>query len=68
MPRPQQGKHKQRYDVVRAVLSERVVYDDNVPRVWYQDDHVNGLMFTCKQAQLNFDKPAGLVQRIVQVW
>lgn len=59
------GKHKHKWDYLREVLAERIVYDDNLPRLWYADPSARGLLFSCKQAQVNLDKPAGVVQRVM---
>ncbi|KXZ52828.1 hypothetical protein GPECTOR_8g211 [Gonium pectorale] len=58
------GKHKHKWDYLREVLAERVVYDDIYHRVWYTDDSMSqGVIFSCKQGQVNMDRPIGLVQR-----
>ncbi|EFJ45471.1 hypothetical protein VOLCADRAFT_105916 [Volvox carteri f. nagariensis] len=58
------GKHKHKWDYLREVLAERVVYDDMMHRLWYTDDNmVQGVIFACKQGQVNMDRPIGLVQR-----
>lgn len=42
------------------ILSEKIVYDDMVHRAWYADEGLTqGLLFACKQAQVNLDKPVG---------
>lgn len=62
------GKHKHKWDYLREVLAERVVYDDMLHRVWYMDDSCNqGILFACKQAQINLERPLGLVQRVSPV-
>lgn len=54
------GKHKHKWDYLRQLLQEKVVYDDIMPRVWYADEaHTQGVLYSCKQAQLNLDKPMG---------
>ncbi|GIL46734.1 hypothetical protein Vafri_3654 [Volvox africanus] len=58
------GKHKHKWDYLREVLAERVVYDDMLQRLWYADDTMTqGIIFACKQGQVNMDRPIGLVQR-----
>ncbi|GFR43768.1 hypothetical protein Agub_g4882 [Astrephomene gubernaculifera] len=58
------GKHKHKWDYLREVLAERVVYDDMLHRIWYADECMSqGVIFTCKQGQVNLDRPYGLVQR-----
>ncbi|GLC37795.1 hypothetical protein PLESTB_001477500 [Pleodorina starrii] len=58
------GKHKHKWDYLREVLAERVVYDDMLHRLWYTDDSMSqGIIFACKQGQVNMDRPIGLVQR-----
>eukprot|EP00955_Chlamydomonas_euryale_P099721 365239-Chlamydomonas_euryale.AAC.1 len=32
------GKHKHKWDFLREVLTERIVYDDMVHRAWFTDD------------------------------
>jgi hypothetical protein len=47
------GKHRHKWDFLRQVLSDRVVYDDNSARVWFFDDMARrGLLYSCKQAQV----------------
>lgn len=54
------GKHKHKWDYLREVLSERVVYDDMLHRLWYCDDScTQGVLFSCKQGQINMDRPIG---------
>ncbi|MEW5306145.1 MAG: hypothetical protein WDW36_008633 [Sanguina aurantia] len=61
------GKHKHKWDYLRELLQEKVVYDDITPRVWFADElHTQGVLYSCKQAQLNLDKPVGLVRRVKQ--
>lgn len=44
------GKHKHKWDYLRDILLERVVYDDHVHRVWHSDDSMErGLVFAVKQ-------------------
>ncbi|KAG2498858.1 hypothetical protein HYH03_003050 [Edaphochlamys debaryana] len=58
------GKHKHKWDYLREVLAERVVYDDMLHRLWYTDDSCGqGVIFSCKQGQVNMERPIGLVQR-----
>lgn len=52
------GKHKHKYDFLRDVLSERIVFDDAVHRAWFTDD-TYGLLFACKQAQVHMERPIG---------
>ncbi|PNG99636.1 hypothetical protein TSOC_014581, partial [Tetrabaena socialis] len=52
------GKHKHKWDYLREVLGERVVYDDMLHRLWHTDDSMSqGVIFTCKQGQINMDRP-----------
>lgn len=61
------GKHKHKWDYLREVLQERIVYDDMLHRAWYTDESMSqGLLFACKQGQVNMDKPIGLLQRVIQ--
>ncbi len=54
------GKHKHKWDYLREVLGERVVYDDMLHRLWYCDDScTQGVLFSCKQGQINMDRPIG---------
>lgn len=54
------GKHKHKWDYLRELLQEKVVYDDLIPRVWFADElHTQGVLYSCKQAQLHLDKPTG---------
>lgn len=54
------GKHKHKWDYLREVLFEKIVYDDMVHRAWYTDESMQqGLLFACKQAQINLEKPIG---------
>ncbi|PNW75496.1 hypothetical protein CHLRE_12g529050v5 [Chlamydomonas reinhardtii] len=58
------GKHKHKWDYLREVLAERVVYDDMLHRLWYTDESMTqGVLFACKQGQVNMERPIGLVQR-----
>ncbi|KAG2453449.1 hypothetical protein HYH02_001670 [Chlamydomonas schloesseri] len=58
------GKHKHKWDYLREVLVERVVYDDMLHRLWYTDESMTqGVLFACKQGQINMERPIGLVQR-----
>ena len=44
------GKHKHKWDYLRDILLERVVYDDHAHRAWYPDSNMtHGLVYTCKQ-------------------
>lgn len=59
------GKHRHKWDYLREVLSEKIVYDDTQHRVWWTDDsHTQGVLFTVKQGQSIMDKPFGLVERV----
>lgn len=54
------GKHKHKWDYLREILFEKIVYDDVNHRAWYTDDSKSqGLLFAAKQAQINMDKPVG---------
>lgn len=54
------GKHKHKWDYLREILSEKIVYDDMLHRGWYTDDNMTqGLLFACKQGQINMEKPIG---------
>lgn len=54
------GKHKHKWDYLREVLAERVVYDDMMHRIWYMDESMSqGVLFSCKQGQVNMDRPIG---------
>jgi hypothetical protein len=47
------GKHRHKWDYLRQVLSERIVYDDNRQRVWFFDHMATkGLLYSCRQAQV----------------
>lgn len=47
------GKHRHKWDYLRQVLSERIVYDDNRQRVWFFDHlATKGLLYSCRQAQV----------------
>jgi len=61
------GKHKHKWVYLHNILLERVVYDDQAHRAWYADVNMTqGLVYACKQAQVSFDKPLGLLQRTQQ--
>lgn len=62
------GRHRHKWDFLRQVLAERVVYDDNNFRVWYAPGSNGcGLLYATKQAQIqNMDKPAGVAQRVAR--
>mmetsp|Transcript_40431 Transcript_40431/g.89814 ORF Transcript_40431/g.89814 Transcript_40431/m.89814 type:complete len:922 (-) Transcript_40431:1054-3819(-) len=61
------GKHKHKWDYLREILLEKIVYDDMLHRAWYADDAMTqGLLFSCKQAQVNMDKPIGILHRLNQ--
>lgn len=54
------GRHKHKWDYLKEVLSERIVYDDMLHRVWYADQQQSqGVLFTCKQGVVVMDKPFG---------
>lgn len=54
------GKHKHKWDYLREILLEKIVYDDMVHRAWYADETMmQGLLFACKQGQVNLEKPFG---------
>lgn len=54
------GKHKHKWDYLREVLAERVVYDDMLHRLWYTDESMTqGVLFACKQGQVNMERPIG---------
>ncbi len=47
------GRHRHKWDFLRSLLDERVVYDDNAFRVWYAPGTSGtGLLFAAKQAQV----------------
>lgn len=47
------GRHRHKWDFLRNVLSEKVVYDDNAFRVWYAPEGNGcGLLYSTKQAQV----------------
>ncbi|KAF6262534.1 hypothetical protein COO60DRAFT_1624938 [Scenedesmus sp. NREL 46B-D3] len=62
------GRHRHKWDFLRAVLADKVVYDDNAFRVWFAPDSNGcGLLYATKQAQVqNLDKPAGVAQRVTR--
>lgn len=62
------GRHRHKWDFLRAVLADKVVYDDNAFRVWYSPGSNGcGLLYATKQAQVqNMDKPAGVAQRVTR--
>ncbi|GFH24025.1 uncharacterized protein HaLaN_21738 [Haematococcus lacustris] len=62
------GKHKHKWDYLRATLNH-IVYDDNAHRAWLlpeggSDPGSLGLLFACRQGQVNLDKPAGVIYRV----
>ncbi len=62
------GKHKHKWDYLREVLAERVVYDDMLHRLWYTDDSMSqGVIFACKQGQVNMDRPVGAFPSMLAV-
>lgn len=47
------GRHKHKWDSLRQVLAEKIVYDDNNIRVWMAPDGSGqGLLYYAKQAQV----------------
>ncbi len=45
---------------LRRILLEKIVYDDMLHRAWYTDEAMaQGLLFACKQGQVNMEKPFG---------
>ncbi len=52
------GRHKHKWDYLREILAENVVYDDMVYRMWMESDS-QGLLFASKQGQANMEKPIG---------
>jgi hypothetical protein len=47
------GRHKHKWDSLRQVLADKVVYDDNNMRVWMNPDGSGqGLLYYAKQAQV----------------
>ncbi|KAG1679301.1 hypothetical protein FOA52_009331 [Chlamydomonas sp. UWO 241] len=60
------GKHKHKWDYLREILNERIVYDDILHRGWFTDETMSqGLLYACKQGQVTLEKPFGLAQRAV---
>ena len=60
------GKHKYKWDFLREVLHEKIVYDDTMTRAWFSDDAMTqGLVYTCKQGQIHLDRPFGVAQRVI---
>lgn len=59
------GKHKHKWDYLRNILLERVVYDDQAHRAWYSDDSMeHGLVFACKQVGTSVDVyPCALIPK-----
>lgn len=48
------GKHKHKWDFLRSVLTDKVVYDDSNIRVWYAPEAGGGgLLYYAKQAQVS---------------
>ena len=42
-----------KWDYLREVLMEKIVYDDVTHRAWYTDETKStGLLFACKQARV----------------
>ncbi|GAX76070.1 hypothetical protein CEUSTIGMA_g3513.t1 [Chlamydomonas eustigma] len=61
------GRHKHKWDFLREILMERIVYDDMLHRAWFADEaQTQGVLYTCKQGQVNMEKPLGLVYRVNQ--
>ena len=55
------GKHKHKWDYLRDILLERVVYDDHAHRAWYPDSNMtHGLVYTCKQVCVGVCVRAGV--------
>jgi hypothetical protein len=47
------GRHKHKWDSLRQVLTEKIVYDDNNIRIWMAPDGTGqGLLYYTKQAQV----------------
>jgi hypothetical protein len=47
------GRHRHKWDFLRAVLADKVVYNDNAFRVWYAPGSNGcGLLYATKQAQV----------------
>lgn len=47
------GRHKHKWDSLRAVLADKIVYDDNNIRIWMAPDGSGqGLLYYAKQAQV----------------
>uniref|UniRef100_A0A7R9V475 Uncharacterized protein n=1 Tax=Chlamydomonas euryale TaxID=1486919 RepID=A0A7R9V475_9CHLO len=58
------GRHKHKWEYLREVLADKVVYDDTLNRIWMGSNNI-GLLYTCKQGQVSLEKPSGLVQQLV---
>ncbi|KAG1681310.1 hypothetical protein FOA52_007356 [Chlamydomonas sp. UWO 241] len=57
------GKHIHKWEYLRSMLQEKVVFDDAHPRAWFADAaKTSGLVFPTKQGQVHIDKPCGLAQ------
>jgi hypothetical protein len=51
------GRHRHKWDFLRAVLADKVVYDDNAFRVWYAPGSNGcGLLYATKQAQVGWGR------------
>ena len=60
------GRHRQKWDYLHELLTERIVYDDTLHRAWFRDDaQSQGLLYACKQAQIELDRPSGAVKVVV---
>ena len=54
------GRHKHKWDSLRQVLNEKIVYDDNNIRVWMSPDGSGqGLLYYAKQAQVGLQADTG---------
>jgi len=54
------GRHKHKWDSLRQVLAEKIVYDDNNIRVWMAPDGSgHGLLYYAKQAQVSIQQGGG---------
>jgi len=59
------GRHRHKWDYLREILTERIVYDDMLHRAWFSDeDQTLGLLYSCKQAQIELDRPSGLYKML----
>lgn len=54
------GRHKHKWDSLRQVLTEKIVYDDNNIRIWMAPDGTGqGLLYYTKQAQVRGGRVSG---------